>query len=210
MLDKQRAVGGAIEAGAKVAVYLSYKEPDSTHLTLHQVLVTSVQHGAVPATATAIASTRRKAVDLVTLAATGADAEKIVFAAEHGTVWLTVEPEDADTHRDQGPHEGKPLPMSPIAVYSSSLAMRHRIEHLAGRYGAINSTRPVSRRTSRRTWCCWTAPTAWRCPLELAGRWHRQRPTASVILVCPTVHRSAWTALRAGVYDIVSPEADDD
>lgn len=94
-LNIQRAVGGAIEAGDKVAVYLSYKEPDSTHLTLHRVLVTRVQQGAVGDGDQAPAAPEGSV--LVTLAATGADAEKVVFAAEHGTVWLTVEPEDADT-----------------------------------------------------------------------------------------------------------------
>ena len=34
---------------------------------------------------------------MITLAVTAPQAEAVVWGVEHGTVWLTLEPEDADT-----------------------------------------------------------------------------------------------------------------
>jgi pilus assembly protein CpaB len=34
---------------------------------------------------------------MITLAVTAAQAEAVVFGMEHGTIWLTLEPADADT-----------------------------------------------------------------------------------------------------------------
>ncbi len=77
------------------------KTPNSTHLILHKVLVTNVQVEqlpAEPAQADAPVSLDLAPTGnlLVTLAVPAADTEKIVFAAEHGSVWLAVEPEGAD------------------------------------------------------------------------------------------------------------------
>jgi pilus assembly protein CpaB len=103
LLDPQRAVGGWLRPGDAVGVYLSQTEPlKQTHAVLHQVLVTRVQ-GAPAAPdpdAEAVvdpASTGAPASSLmVTLAIDAHDAETVVFGAEHGTLWLALEPADVD------------------------------------------------------------------------------------------------------------------
>ncbi len=95
LLDNQRALGGTLEAGTKVGVFLSYKEPDSTYLTVHDVLVTKIAGRATPVEGDGGSANAPQQL-MVTLASTGANLEKIVFAAEHGTVWLSSEPENAD------------------------------------------------------------------------------------------------------------------
>lgn len=110
-LEPQRAVGGQIAAGDTVGVLASFQQaevPDeedptqslqenaTTAIILHKVLVTNVQgapatsedeDGEVPVPAGAL---------LVSLAVDAPEAERVVFAAEHGTIWLTLEPEDAN------------------------------------------------------------------------------------------------------------------
>jgi pilus assembly protein CpaB len=87
-----------------------------THAVLHHVLVTQVQGGSVPpstsgsgsGTQTAAASSSSSSSSgssggsstsgvLVTLALTAQDAEAVVFGQEHGKVWLSLEPDAADT-----------------------------------------------------------------------------------------------------------------
>src|SRR3954471_10455553 len=97
LLDPQRAVGGRLAAGDTVGIYLSLGDPAQTHGVLHRVLVTRVQgapaapdpaaEGAVdPAASSAPASSL-----MVTLAVDAMNAETVVFGAEHGTLWLTLE-----------------------------------------------------------------------------------------------------------------------
>jgi pilus assembly protein CpaB len=103
LLEPQRAVGGRLAAGDRVGVFISLDTP-STHAVLHRVLVTQVQGAPVPAgsapdTGTDTASAGSEAPSaslLVTLALTAEQAEGVVFGAEHGTVWLSLEPETAD------------------------------------------------------------------------------------------------------------------
>jgi len=108
LLEPQRAVGGRLAAGDTVGVYLSQTLPDGTAQTssvLHHVLVTQVQGApaAAPAagasgtgTDTAASSTPSGSL-MITLAVKARDAESVVFGSEHGSLWLTLEPEDADT-----------------------------------------------------------------------------------------------------------------
>ena len=103
LLEPQRSVGGRLEAGDTVGVFISIgagitKPPaELTHLTLHKVLVTAVQ--GTPAQAegsTSGASSGAPSEDvLVTLALTAADAEKVVYGQEFGTIWLSDEPSTA-------------------------------------------------------------------------------------------------------------------
>jgi pilus assembly protein CpaB len=101
-LEPQRAVGGRLDAGDTIGVVVSL-EDEKTHAVLHRVLVTQVQGAPAPAeqdgsgTETAAASTAPTSSLLVTLAVTAAQAEAVVFGAEHGTLWLTLEPEGART-----------------------------------------------------------------------------------------------------------------
>jgi pilus assembly protein CpaB len=93
-LTPARAVGGAIVAGDTVGVFLSTEDQSATktQLSLHKVLVTAVQ--GAPGDGSAAAKSAQDGVT-VTLAASAADVEKIVFTAEHGTIWLSAEPADA-------------------------------------------------------------------------------------------------------------------
>lgn len=119
-LDPERAVGGTIRAGDKVAVFSSFdpfeidasgtgaggegpkKTPNTTHLILHKVIVTNVQT-ATPVTQPkdegdgdgdpfALAPTGNL---LVTLALDADDAQRVLFTAEHGMLWLSAEPSGA-------------------------------------------------------------------------------------------------------------------
>ncbi|MDQ1538280.1 MAG: pilus assembly protein CpaB [Actinomycetota bacterium] len=97
-LDPARALGGQIAQGDLVGVIASFDDAGNgqpaSHLILHKVLVTSVQAAApVDAKDEKAAPTSNL---LVTLAVDAPAAERIVFAAEHGRVWLTAEPQDAN------------------------------------------------------------------------------------------------------------------
>jgi pilus assembly protein CpaB len=104
LLEPQRANGGRLAAGDTVGIFVSIDEPPSTHAVLHRVLVTQVQGAPQPAdpsadegTATASAASPAPSGSLlVTLAVTAEQAEGVVFGAEHGTLWLSLEPEGAD------------------------------------------------------------------------------------------------------------------
>ncbi|WP_298885491.1 Flp pilus assembly protein CpaB [uncultured Serinicoccus sp.] len=78
-----------------------------TQLALEKVLVTRVQGGYVPAPAPASTEAEEDAGAaeeeagpedeiLVTMALSGGDAERLVYAMEFGTVWLSYEPETAE------------------------------------------------------------------------------------------------------------------
>ncbi len=75
--------------------------PNTSHVILHKVLITSVQVERLPretdqegaaASGVELAPTGNL---VITLATTASDLEKLVFAAEHGFVWLAYEPADA-------------------------------------------------------------------------------------------------------------------
>lgn len=105
LLEPQRVVGSNLSIGDRVGVIISVGDnakDAQTHLTLNQVLVTNIQ-GVTASEATAQqssgtqqtggASTKPVPEDslMVTLAVSANDAEQVVFAAEYGTIWLTLE-----------------------------------------------------------------------------------------------------------------------
>ncbi len=116
-LDPARALGGRIAAGDTVGVFLSFdpfdigttgsKTANSTHLELHKVVVSRVQFDN---SASSIGSSDDGSEDegsestadapagtfLVTLAVDAPSAERVIFAAEHGFVWLSNEPLEAE------------------------------------------------------------------------------------------------------------------
>jgi pilus assembly protein CpaB len=100
-LDPQRALGGHLAAGATVGVFLSMPKdgdsPAATHLVLRQVLVTKVDGGSTtPAPEGDDAPAAGAAASVtVTLAVNSRDAETLVFGAEHGTLWLSLQRADA-------------------------------------------------------------------------------------------------------------------
>jgi len=103
LLEPQRAVGGRLAAGDKVGVVVS--TGDKTGSVLHQVLLTEIKGAPAPVQDEAEAGTETAAAAatvpsqslMITLAVTAPQAEVVVFGMEHGTVWLTLEPEDATT-----------------------------------------------------------------------------------------------------------------
>lgn len=103
LLEPQRAVGGRLAAGDEVGVLISQPEPKTTHAVLHFVLVTQIQGAPVAAadqgveTASAASAPAPAGSLMITLAVTAAQAEAVVWGAEHGSVWLSLEPEDAGT-----------------------------------------------------------------------------------------------------------------
>jgi pilus assembly protein CpaB len=96
-LTPERVVGGRLAAGDTVGVLVSLTGPERTHLVLQKVLVVRVQGAAVGSSGEDGAEPVPSGSVIVTLAVSAADAEKVVFAAEHGSIWLSDEPESAST-----------------------------------------------------------------------------------------------------------------
>jgi pilus assembly protein CpaB len=105
-LDPERALGGQVAPGDTVGVFISmddgHEGGPTTHLVLHKVLVTGVQGAPASAADDGDEDNDEQAAPavpdgrlLVTLATRAPAAERLVFAAEHGSVWLSSEPGDA-------------------------------------------------------------------------------------------------------------------
>lgn len=104
-LEPRRALGGDIAPGDTVGVVMSFTPPVKdyeTHLRYQKVLVTRVQ-GAPARPTESSDGTDGSVADpvpgdalLVSLAVDVPMVERIVYAAEHGTIWLTKEPLSAD------------------------------------------------------------------------------------------------------------------
>lgn len=112
-LDPQRVVGGRLTAGDHIGIFISLKgggieakpEKETTQLTLHKVLVTSVQRAASaapspePTASGAGAPVEDTSLPtgslLLTVAVNDVDATKIVYGFEFGTLWLSKEPPNA-------------------------------------------------------------------------------------------------------------------
>jgi len=100
LLEPQRAVGGRLAAGDTVGVHVSLD--GQTHAVLSRVLVTQVQGAPVAVadgegTDTASSGGAAPSASLmVTLGLRPEAAEAVVFGMEHGTVWLSLEPEGVD------------------------------------------------------------------------------------------------------------------
>ncbi|MBA2696314.1 MAG: hypothetical protein H0U62_10890 [Actinobacteria bacterium] len=117
LLEPARVLGGYLTPGETVGVYMSMTDPPQTRQILDKVLVARVQGGiALPETVTApqdaeapedaAAAEDPEAVDpqaqtppaeglMVTLAMSSADTELVVFGQEHGTLWLSLDPDEA-------------------------------------------------------------------------------------------------------------------
>jgi pilus assembly protein CpaB len=118
-LEPQRVVGGRLEPGDHVGIFVSFnggglesKPGETTQLSIHKVLVTAVQRApegaaAKPApSATAGAEADPRDVNLptgslmITVAVNDVNADKVVFASEFASIWLSKEPLDA---QESGP-----------------------------------------------------------------------------------------------------------
>jgi pilus assembly protein CpaB len=118
-LPIERVAGGVLKAGDTVGVFLSLEDSGAgqaggkvskTQLSFHKVLVTAAQFsngtatqtgasdssaGTTQASSTSNSKEQTDDTYLVTLARNSADAERIVFAAEFGKIYLSKEPGDA-------------------------------------------------------------------------------------------------------------------
>jgi pilus assembly protein CpaB len=113
-LPIERVVGGKIAAGDTVGVFLSAEAAaggaSGTQLTFHKVLVTAAQFsngsaakvqdetGDSEKTAGSLTAKKSGTSDdtyMITLARNAADAERIIFATEFGSVYLSKEPTNA-------------------------------------------------------------------------------------------------------------------
>ncbi|MFC9350794.1 Flp pilus assembly protein CpaB [Arthrobacter sp. NPDC057013] len=113
-LPIERVVGGTLAAGDTVGVFLSVQDSTAktgkTQLTFHKVLVTAAQFsdGSTAKSQETVATeeSSKGALNakkgstsnegyLITLARNSGDAERIIFATEFGTVYLSKEPANA-------------------------------------------------------------------------------------------------------------------
>lgn len=118
-LPIERVAGGVLKAGDTVGVFLSLEQASDsksggkaskTQLSFHKVLVTAAQFsdgaatqsgssdtasGASQVSSTSSSNAQTGGNYLITLARNSADAERIVFAAEFGKIYLSKEPGDA-------------------------------------------------------------------------------------------------------------------
>ncbi|MHA6509614.1 Flp pilus assembly protein CpaB [Tessaracoccus sp. Y1736] len=94
-LGPERVIGGRLTAGDTVGVLLSVTDPAaSTQTILHRVLVTRVQDAQQGSGETEEGEDATPpGAQYITVAVSAPDAERVVWAAEHGTIWLTLERE---------------------------------------------------------------------------------------------------------------------
>lgn len=109
-VSADRVVGGQVKAGDFVGVFASFDQgpgdKPATELVFHRVLVTSIQGAPAAAESSGEeagapgAPPVPEGAMLVTLAQDASDAEKTVFAAEFGRIWLSNQPVDAKWNDD--------------------------------------------------------------------------------------------------------------
>jgi pilus assembly protein CpaB len=95
-MDALRAMGGQVRAGDSVGLVASFTEPETSRLFLQKVPVTDVRTEAGVAVTGKPDATAVTGTLWVTLAVDAPSAERVVYAAEYGTLWLAWEPKDAD------------------------------------------------------------------------------------------------------------------
>ena len=163
-LPIERVVGGKLFAGDTVGVLLSFKAddksnlPDQTQLTFHKVLVTAVQDasGAISddgdsssedstSSLNANKSTTKDGY-LVTLARSSEDVQKVVFAAEFGTVYLSKEPSEAT--EDTNPavlDRGRCIQMSRFILITADQEFERKVRSAtAGMSGSFSGSKPTT------------------------------------------------------------------
>lgn len=105
-LAPERAVGGVLSPGTTVAITASFGAegtvPAQSGVILQKVLVTNVQvtdPAAAETTDTTTDASRPGTTPqgslLVTVALPNTDVARLIYATEHGTIWLSVEPRNA-------------------------------------------------------------------------------------------------------------------
>jgi pilus assembly protein CpaB len=105
-LAPERAVGGVLSPGATVAITASFNAegnlPAQSGVILQKVLVTNVQVADPAAAQTTDTTTDASRPGtspqgslLVTVALPATDVARLVYATEHGTIWLSTDPRSA-------------------------------------------------------------------------------------------------------------------
>lgn len=99
MLSSERVYGGRPAAGDTVGVFVTQNE--TTKVVLNRVLVTRAEGGAAAQAAAADAAAEGSQAPqseiLLTLALDTDDAEKVVWAKENGTIWLSLQNQQTNT-----------------------------------------------------------------------------------------------------------------
>lgn len=95
-MDALRAIGGQVRTGDSVGLMASFTEPETTRLILQKVAVTDVRTEAGVAVTGKTDGPAVTGTLWVTLAVDAPSAERVVFAAEYGTLWLAWEPKEAN------------------------------------------------------------------------------------------------------------------
>ncbi len=95
-LDALRAVGGKVREGDSVAVAASFDDPQTTRLLLQKVPVTDVRTEQGARITGPVDGPAATGTVLVTLAVDAPAAERVIFAAEYGRLWLSWEPKEAN------------------------------------------------------------------------------------------------------------------
>lgn len=95
-IDSLRAVGGMVREGDMVGVLVSFDDPQTTHLIAQKVPVTDVRTDLGAPVVAKPDATAPRGLLFVTLALDGPSVEKVVFAAEHGRLWLSEQPKESN------------------------------------------------------------------------------------------------------------------
>ncbi len=110
-LDRARALGGRVEAGDTVGIFVTLEATDThprqTGLVLDQVLVTAVDGGTTISVDGTVSGTGNTVT--VTLALTQADAEKVIYAAEFAQLWLSLQTDKTGASDATAPYSGEGL-----------------------------------------------------------------------------------------------------
>jgi pilus assembly protein CpaB len=100
-LEPRRIVGGDVEPGDRVAVFVSEGDepsPDATRLLMHSVLVVDVAGGTAVVVDETTGTETEEAADsavTVTVALDPVQSQQLVFSVEYELVYLSIEPDDA-------------------------------------------------------------------------------------------------------------------
>ncbi|MGJ6981267.1 Flp pilus assembly protein CpaB [Aestuariimicrobium soli] len=122
-LAPERLLGGELKAGNTVGVDLSWVDTNSVHYTypfVHKILVTRVADAETQPSTDESAPPQAPGTKYVTLAVSNTQADRIIWAAEHGTVWLTLERENSKTDDGKLIVWGDPNGEPPVTVPTSS------------------------------------------------------------------------------------------
>ena len=95
-LDAVRVIGGQLRGGDSVGVMVSFDEPATTRMIVQKAPVTDVRTEAGQPVTTSATGSAPVGKLLVTMAVDAPSAERVVFAAEHGRIWLAIEPMQAN------------------------------------------------------------------------------------------------------------------